>query len=321
MSILDEVKNDTVAVYNCTHLALIKVTGGDRHRFLHNQTTNDFEKLKPQEGCETVFVTSTARTIDLVTAYAQEEEILLLVSSSRKEKLMQWMDRYIFPMDKVKIEDISADYAIFNIFGQNSQKTLSRWVEEDILIGSQGNNQTIDIDNVDLVLAIGNGLALPGYTLIIPQNKANKIWEKLLQNDVIPLNNEGYESLRVLQGRPKPDTELTEDYNPLEVGLWKTISFEKGCYIGQETIARLNTYKGVKQKLWGIKVNQPVTPGAIITKNGEKIGVITSYTETDNQGFALGYIRTKAGDVGLKVEIGQATAEVVKLPFITHQYV
>ena len=74
--------------------------------------------------------------------------------------------------------------------------------------------------------------------------------------------------MRIQQGRPKSDRELTEDYNPLEAGLWQTISFEKGCYIGQETIARLNTYKGVKQKLWGIKLDRSVSPQTPIFVDG-----------------------------------------------------
>lgn len=314
-----QIGDHEVALCDLSDWGLIKVSGGDRLRFLHNQTTNNINKLKPGEGCDTVFVTSTARTIDLATAYVQEEAVLLLVSPSRKEKLIQWMDNYLFPMDKVELQDISSNYSIFTLIGNYSQKLLSEWVNQEILEKPEGCNEIIEIDNISLILGVGNGLALPGYNLIIEKNKATEIWQKLISKNALPMSNENWEKLRILQGRPKPDAELTEDYNPLEVGLWQTISFDKGCYIGQETIARLNTYKGVKQKLWGIKINQPVNPGAIITKNGEKIGIITSYTDTEKGGFALGYIRTKAGDLGLKIEIGKAIGEVVKLPFVTHE--
>jgi folate-binding protein YgfZ len=310
---------ETAAIYDRTHWGLIQVTGGDRQRFLHNQTTNDFNKLKSGEGCETVFVTSTARTIDLVTAYVQEDRILLLVSPSRQEQLLAWMDRFLFPMDKVELANISSKYAIFSLFGAKTPNLLAEWLEEEILCQPEGNHLAMEIENINLFLGVGNGLALPGYNLIIPQEKAGEIWQILTAKGALPMGNKAYEKLRILQGRPKPDAELTEDYNPLEVGLWQTISFEKGCYIGQETIARLNTYQGIKQKLWGIRVNQPVMPGAIVTVAGVKVGVITSYTDTENGGLALGYIRTKAGDVGLKVEIEEAKGEVVKLPFVTHQ--
>lgn len=307
-------------IYDRSHWGLIKITGADAQNFLHNQTTNNINQLQSGQGCETVFVTSTARTIDLVTVYLQDDQILLLVSPSRKDQLLAWMDRFLFPMDKVELADISKEYAVFSLFGQKSPNLLSEWVKEDILSQSEGNNYEIEIDDISLILGIGNGLGIQGYNLIIPQEKAGIVWQKLTAKGALPMGNKAYEKLRIFQGKPKPDAELTEDYNPLEVGLWQMVSFDKGCYIGQETIARLNTYKGVKQKLWGIKLNQPVSVGATVTVEGEKVGVVTSYTDTDNGGLALAYIRTKAGDVGLKVEIEQATGEVVPLPLVTHEY-
>jgi hypothetical protein len=116
-----------------------------------------------------------------------------------------------------------------------------------------------------------------------------------------------------------PERELTEDYNPLEAGLWQTISFSKGCYIGQETIARLNTYKGVKQQLWGVRLGAPVQPGSVVTLEGEKVGKLTSFTETERGLFGLAYIRTKAGGVGLKVQVAEVEGEIVDVPFLTHE--
>ena len=134
------------------------------------------------------------------------------------------------------------------------------------------------------------------------------------------MDEDAWEALRIAQGRPKPDAELTEDYNPLEVGLWDTISFTKGCYIGQETIARLNTYKGIKQYLWGIKLAGSVAVGTPITLDGEKVGVLTSCTQIDTGAIGLGYVRSKAGGVGLKVMIGDVEGEVSNIPFVRHEY-
>jgi folate-binding Fe-S cluster repair protein YgfZ len=78
-----------VAVYDRSHWGRIRVADADRLRFLHNQSTNDFQSLKPGSGCDTVIVTSTARTIDLVTGYVLDDAVLLLVSRNRREYLMQ----------------------------------------------------------------------------------------------------------------------------------------------------------------------------------------------------------------------------------------
>jgi folate-binding protein YgfZ len=136
----------------------------------------------------------------------------------------------------------------------------------------------------------------------------------------VELSDRAWEMLRILQGRPVPDLELTDDYNPLEVGLWQTVSFNKGCYIGQETIARLNTYKGVKQYLWGIRLNDATEPGTVITIGEEKVGKLTSYTTTPDGHFGLGYIRSKAGGVGLKVQVGETEGEIIAIPFVSHEY-
>jgi len=166
-------------------------------------------------------------------------------------------------------------------------------------------------------VAIGSGLATPGYTFIIPSAQAAHLWQLLINLDVTPIGTNLWETLRIIQGRPAPDAELTEDYNPLEAGLWHTISFNKGCYIGQETIARLNTYNGVKQNLWGINLVAPATPGDPLLLEGEKVGKLTSYTKTTQGHYGLAYLRTKAGGIGLQVQVGDTTGEIIDVPFLT----
>jgi tRNA-modifying protein YgfZ len=308
-----------VALSDRSHWGLLKITGADRLRYLHNQSTNDFEKLKPGQGCDTVFVTSTARTLDLATAYVTEDSVLVLVSPHRRQQLLAWLDRFIFPFDKVELTDISENTAIFSILGQQSTNLLSNLAAETISLTDSADNQLVTMAGVAVRIAQGSGLAIPGYTLIMDRQAAGTVWSKLRAEGAVAFGDRLWEKLRIQQGRPSPDRELTEDYNPLEAGLWQTISFEKGCYIGQETIARLNTYNGVKQKLWGIRLTQPVEPQTPITLEDSKIGILTSYTDTPTGFFGLGYIRTKAGGEGLQVKVGAASGELVSVPFFCHK--
>jgi folate-binding protein YgfZ len=305
-----------VVVCDRSEWGIIRVADDDRLRFLHNQSTNDFQRLKPGEGCDTVMVTSTARTIDLVTGYVLDDAVFLLVSPGRRHFLLQWLDRYIFFTDKVQLTDITEDTATFSLIGPGSDAMIEKLGAGSLIGQPYGSHILVD----GLRVAVGSGLALPGYTLIFPIAQKQKIWEQILEYGALELSDSGWEMLRILQGRPAPDLELTDDYNPLEVGLWQTVSFNKGCYIGQETIARLNTYKGVKQYLWGIRLNAPVEPETIITIGDEKVGKLTSYTETPDGHFGLGYIRSKAGGVGLKVQVGETAGEVVSIPFVSHEY-
>jgi hypothetical protein len=306
-----------VAVCDRSHWGRICVLDSDRLRFLHNQSTNDFQQLQPGQGCDTVFVTSTARTIDLATAYVTEDAVLLIVSPNRRQYLIDWLDRYIFFADRVKLQDITTETAAFSLIGPKSDALLEQLGINAMINQPYATHQLIQLADVEVRIAVGNGLATPGYTLILPADKAADVWSKLVQTGAVPLGDRVWEQLRIEQGRPTPDRELTEDYNPLEAGLWQTLSFNKGCYIGQETIARLNTYKGVKQYLWGIRLSAPAQPGSVITVGDEKVGKLTSYTETENGSIGLGYIRTKAGSAGLQVQVGETTGEVVDVPFLT----
>jgi hypothetical protein len=313
------ISEDEVALYDRSHWGLLQIKGEDRLRYLHNQSTNDFEKLSIGEGCETVFVTSTARTIDLGTAYVTEDAVIILISANRRADLFKWLDKFIFPFDKVQLTDISEEFAVFNLIGSQSSNLLKTLNIQNLGDRINNHHQLITVDDIEFRLAVGNGLAIPGYTIIVARQHATELWTKLTNSGAIPIGEDIWEQWRIQQGRPKPDSELTEDYNPLEAGLWHTLSFEKGCYIGQETIARLNTYKGVKQKLWGIKLDKSIAPGTPITVEDSKVGVLTSCTQTSEGILGLGYIRTKAGDIGLQVSVGEATGKVIDLPYLNHQ--
>ncbi|WP_421655197.1 YgfZ/GcvT domain-containing protein [Leptothermofonsia sp. ETS-13] len=305
-----------VVVCDRSHWGRLQITDADRLTFLHNQSTNDFNRLKPGEGCDTIFVTSTARTLDLATAYVLEDEVLVIVSPNRREKLVTWLDRYIFFGDKVKLADITAQTAMFSLIGPGSDRVLEQ-LGADVLVNQPyASHQLFNLAGQEVRVAVGSGLALPGYTLVMGREGAAALWQALTEVGTVPMGDRTWEQLRIEQGRPAPDHELTEDYNAVEASLWEAISLNKGCYIGQETIARLDTYKGVKQQIWGIRLSRPVEVGATITLDEEKIGILTSLTETEQGPFGLGYVRTKAGGKGLKVKIGDSEGELVEVPFL-----
>jgi folate-binding protein YgfZ len=267
---------EPLTIYDRSDWGLLQIKGEGRLRYLHNQSTNNFESLSVGKGCETVFVTSTARTIDLTTAYVTEDAVLVLISPNRREELFKWLDKFIFPFDKVELKDISAEFAVFNLIGIQSSDLLEKFGIENWKDRSLYSHELVEFDGITARFAVGNGLAISGYTIIVSQENREKLWTQLTTAGAIPVDEDAWEQLRIQQGRPKPDRELTEDYNPLEAGLWHTLSFEKGCYIGQETIARLNTYKGVKQKLWGIKLDRSIDPGTSITVEDNKVGILTT---------------------------------------------
>lgn len=309
---MQEISTAIASIIDRSHWGRIQVSGDDRLRFLHNQTTNDLQSLKPGQGCETVFVTSTGRTIDLVTALILEDSVLLLTSPGYDQRLIEWMDRYIFFADRVELKNVTSSTTCLTLIGSPEELRESIGVED--LPDRLYSHQVVSIEGVEARIIVGTGLALPGYTLIASSADAEALRQHF--GTMTMLDDAAWEKLRIEQGRPMPDRELTEDYNPLEAGLWHTISLSKGCYIGQETIARLHTYRGVKQQLWGVRLDGEAEPETPVFVGEEKVGKLTS--AIDHTGLA--YIRTKAIEPNLKVKVGDRSGELIKLPYLSHDY-
>ncbi|BFI30936.1 hypothetical protein MPTK2_3g16870 [Marchantia polymorpha subsp. ruderalis] len=308
-----------VAVVDMSNYGRLRVTGDDRLHFLHNQSTADFKTMKASQGCYTVFTTPTARTIDLAKAWVMTNSVILVLSPSTRKSIFDRLNKYIFFADKVEIEDITDKTYLFSITGPSSDELLRKLNLEEIIGKPFGTHLHYAVEGTPVTIAVGSGYAGEGYSMLLSTSTAGFVWETLLKSGAVPMGATAAERLRVLQGKPAPGSELTDDYNVLEAGLWRTISLTKGCYIGQETIAKLITYNGVKQELWGIELEAAVTPGTPIMVDGQKVGKLTSCTigRDNSKYFGLGYIKNKAGGAGIQVDVAGVSGTVVDIPFIT----
>ncbi|MEM9137905.1 MAG: folate-binding protein [Cyanobacteria bacterium P01_F01_bin.42] len=306
---------DGVAICDRSHWGRIEISDSDRLAFLHNQSTNHIKRLQPGQGCETVIINSTARTIDLVSVYSKQDSLLLLVSPGRDEHLMQWFDRYIFFQDKIKLANLTESTGTISLIGPKSSELLTNldWELPDEL----HHHTSVEHDGSTITIAKGSGLASEGFTLFFDCAIADALGTQLVNAGATPIGESAWENLRISEGRPKVDAELTDKYNPLEACLWHLVSFNKGCYIGQEIIARLDTYDGVKQKLWGLESSAPLQVNDSITQKAQKVGVVTS-VDTSGQ-RALAYVKTRAGGEGDQVQVGEAIATLTEVPFLTRE--
>ena len=284
---------------------------------------------------ETCVTTNTARVRDLVTCARVDDTLALVCSADRAPKLAKTFDMYIFPADDVAVADRSAEMCALSLVGLGAASALgaSALLGADVPTPEDGRAQPLP-DGRGFALA-GAGLAAPGITLLVPLDDLPAARDALAAAPGVELGTpDDLETLRVMHGRPRAGAELTDDYNPLEAGLWRTVSFAKGCYIGQaralnfaqtrrnvpsdlgdlsrqETITRLNTYDGVKQQLWGLTLSDPVPPGTRLFASaagkgdgdGEdgggvrRAGVVTSVVSTaEGEHLGLGYVRTAVCD-------------------------
>uniref|UniRef100_A0A7N0UED2 Aminomethyltransferase folate-binding domain-containing protein n=1 Tax=Kalanchoe fedtschenkoi TaxID=63787 RepID=A0A7N0UED2_KALFE len=311
-----------VAVANLSDFGRIRVSGEDRIQFLQNQTTADFGCLSEGQGIDTVFVTPTARTIDIAHAWVMKNAITLMVSPGTCESITSMLTKYIFFADKVEIHEFTKETCFFVLVGPKSCQVMNSLNLSDLVGKPYGTHLHYNVNGLPITVGVGSIISEDGFSMLVSATAAKSVWNTLLAQGAIPMGSDAWERLRIYEGRPAPGKELTQEFNVLEAGFWSSISLKKGCYKGQETIARLVTYDGVKQKLWGLRLSAPAEPGSPITVDGKKAGMLTSYAPgmKEFKHVGLGYIKTKAASEGHTVTVGNnVSGEVVDVPFLMRQ--
>lgn len=191
-------------LYDQSHWGLLNFTGADRQRYLHNQSTNQIQQLQSGQSCDTVLVNSTARTIDLATVHILDDALWVQVSPQKKTFLLEWFDRFLFPMDKVEISDLSGQFNILSLMGVQAKEILEKLTGVTLADFPAGGHQFLEIQGQNILCATGNSLKLPGYTLYIPAEAGVEIWQALMNLGMIPCGEAAWEKLRIHQGRPAP---------------------------------------------------------------------------------------------------------------------
>jgi len=147
--------------------------------------------------------------------------------------------RFIFMADKVTVQDISDRVAMMCLVGPSSREVLAQLQVGDVLDAPYASHSLLNFKGSPVVVAAGGGLPVPGYTLIADRTVAGELWSALVSKGALPAGADVWEQARVLSGRPAPGLELTDEFNVLEAGLYSAASLNKGCYLGQETLAKV----------------------------------------------------------------------------------
>jgi folate-binding protein YgfZ len=159
-----------------------------------------------------------------------------------------------------------------------------------------------------------------GFRILIRPDHRSELIDALDSAGVVQLTDEDYEILRVESGMPAPGRELSEEYTPLEVNLYKAISKDKGCYTGQEVIARQINYDKITRRMVGLQLKTLVSTKARIQVDGKQAGEIESVVESPRFGtIALAILKRPYYEPGTEVEVmdefKQLSGRVCLLPF------
>src|SRR5690606_29773695 len=154
----------------------------------------------------------------------------------------------------------------------------------------------LQLDGRTVYLHRTDPVAGDGYFVMGNTEDGEAVWVQLVEAGITPASEEAFEYLRIAGGLPRFGREITPDYIPLETGLWGDVSFNKGCYTGQEVIARMESRGRLARKLVRLRAAGPVEPGTPIELEGRAAGTITSAAAGPEGVVALGYLKTRSLD-------------------------
>jgi aminomethyltransferase len=283
-------------------------------------STNDVAKLQPGQGAATIFTTPIARIIDRTVVYARSDNVLMLTSRGNQGRVAQWLRKYIFFNDDVQIKDVTDETAMIALYGAEANRAIRRIGEIDVADLPLHHWRSVRLGEVEIMIARADPIGGDGFHLIFDQSAHDLIWQTLIDAGVTPIGEDTYQVLRVEAGRPEFGHELGDEYIPLEANLWSDVSFTKGCYTGQEIIARLESRQRLAKHLVGLRFEDEITPPSALFVEGHEAGRVTSIVHSPRFSWiGLGYLKTAQGAGAPMVESrsGERTVgtRVVELPF------
>ncbi|MDZ7343196.1 MAG: aminomethyltransferase family protein [candidate division KSB1 bacterium] len=317
----------TLAITDRSFVGKLRVFGKDRIALLHRLTTNEMRYLKVGEGIVNIFTNAKGRVVDVVEMFMDTESIFMLTSPGRTAILKAWIEKYTF-LEEVRCEEVTSQYGVIAFLGKNSSARLQALFGGNVENLPSQHAQTFDWNNERVIVHRSGHLTPAAFHLIVPAAVTTQLWERLT-SEIKPVGYSAYEMLRIHRGLPAVGKEITEEYNPHEVGLYPFINFEKGCYIGQEVIARLDTYQKVQRQLVGLNLETEVDSNkdwhganAPIFVGDQHAGQLSSVCFSPSLGHAigLGVVRKPFATPEARVEIRwperAVVASIQQLPFV-----
>jgi tRNA-modifying protein YgfZ len=290
-----------------SHEGRFVVTGKDRLNIFHRISTNDLAQLANGSGKPTILTNPNGRILDRLMVYNHSEQSFVTTEPGRGAAVQQYLLRNLFYNDDAHISDIGSGTRLFTIHGPLADHVIAS------LTTSQPSLATHDylvfqtqIAGIDVTVMQRKQMVQGHWAMIVPTEHAELVWNAIQENPDIHLAGSlTYNAIRIRSGQPAAGRELTETYIPLEAGLWDEVSFQKGCYTGQEIIARMES-RGRLAKIMVILLPESgVAAPASIYKDAKEIGTLTSCTTApDGIHYGIGYVKLAHAEPDTSVLIG-----------------
>jgi len=306
----------------------IRVSGSEAIMFLNGLITNDMKTLDRNHWMLAAFPNVQGRLVAAVRVMRLADEnststFLVDTEAATHDTVLKTIGRFTLAGD-FHVLDVSEDTSQLSIQGKDAADILNVVTQSDPASLGKNGLQQITWHDHPLVVIHASHTAEDGFDLIMPIAAANNLRQALVQAGAQEVSQTTFETLRVEAGSPRFGQDMDETNVVSETNLDEAVSFTKGCYIGQEIIARIKYRGHVAKKLTGLlfDADVPVAASSTIKSNTKEIGRVTSATYSPSLGrtVALGYIRYEQLEPGTKVIVttpdNEIDATVHQLPFV-----
>lgn len=328
-SIINEHKavRNSVGVFDVSHMGEIFVRGEKALNFVQHITVNDASKLVPGKVQYSSMCYKDGGIVDDLLVYKiSDEEYLLVVNASNKDKDFEWMkENNGF---NVNLDDESDEYSLLAVQGPNSQKVVQKICDAEINM-EYYNFIKANCAGIETIVSRTGYTGELGYELYFKgnENDAEKIWNALFdagnEFDIQPVGLGARDSLRLEMGYCLYGNDIDQTTNPLEAGLGWITKLKKDDFIAKDVLVKVKE-DGLKRKLVPMVTDEKAFPrhGYDITVNGEVVGQITSGTVSPilEKPIAMGYVRSEFAKenetVNFLIRGKEIPAKIIKLPFV-----
>ncbi len=309
---------ERVGVFDRSNRGKVRATGADCLRFLHGMVTNTVESLAENEGNYAAVASARGQTLLDVWVHHLRDCVWLETDAGLATKFMETLHRYLIA-DDVALADESDAWAIFGVQGPDTHALIGQVVARVSDALPEHHTIARAFEGVPVWITARSFTGESGCDLRIDRDHADSLWQALVAAGGTPVGWQAREILRVEAGIPRYGAEIDESVAPLEAGLSRAVDFDKGCYIGQEVIAKMHFRGRPRRYLTGLLLNGDTPVCGTVRVDGKAVGRATTCVKSLglNRVIALAIIRRGYHEVGQGVLLdGDSEAEVVALPFV-----
>jgi folate-binding protein YgfZ len=293
---------------------VVFATGPDAVKFVDSFTTAAVSKLEPGTGTEGFFADAKGWVLALATIFRTDDGVWIDAAADLPTPLHGHLDRYHI-RERLELVDASTAHALLLVAGPAAADVLGPLVGA-ALPARLLDHAPLQIAGIDVTAARVDWAGDVGFLLRVAVGDRDRLVSALRAAGIPEAGAAALEAVRIEEGRPSP-ADIVEKTLPQELGRdARAISFTKGCYLGQETVARIDALGHVNRRLAAVATAGPIERGAAVTCGGETIGAVTSACVSPRTGGGLGLVLalTKKIAADAPVEVAGVPARVVAFP-------